>query len=102
MIIKKYVIDNNKKETIDKFLSENQLELFKDIVKAYEYCYQNDLDSFEAFIIEPSDNTYLVYRNKYNETLNKALKIFEKVEDYETCSIIVNLKNNLKKGKKKK
>lgn len=97
MIIKKYKIDNDKKDTLDKFMLANELELWKDNVRAVEYCLNNNLNQYEAYIIEPSTKKYFVYKNKFIQILNKAIEIFEKYEEYELCTNVTNIKNKINK-----
>lgn len=97
MIIKKYKIENDKKETLDKFMLTNELELWKDNIRAVDYCLNNNLDQYEAYIIEPSTKKYFVYKNKFIAILNKAIEIFEKHEEYEMCTNAITIKKKVNK-----
>ncbi len=98
MMINKYIVENNNKETISKFMSDNELILYKDIIKAIEYCQDRKIDSMEAFIIEPSTDGYFVYREKFEEYLKRGIQIFEKYEEYEMCAKSISIQNKIKKG----
>ncbi len=98
MMIKKYIVENSNKETILKFMSDNELILHKDILKAIDYCFDNNKDSIEAFIIEPSTNSYFVYKEKFEDYIKRCIQIFEKYEEYEMCAKTIKIQNKIKKG----
>lgn len=94
MYIKKYKIEQIGNNPVDSFLKENREELLRDVVAVIKYCVVNGIDKMEAFIIEPSDATFVVYKENFVCDLKNALVFFEKIEDYECC---IEIQKTLKK-----
>lgn len=96
MYIKKYKITQSGDNPIDSFLRENREELLRDIVNVIKYCIQHNIEKMEAFILEPSDTTFVVYKDHFKSDLTNALSFFEKTEDFESC---IEIQKMLKKMK---
>lgn len=84
--MKKFKIDGDTKEDVDRFLQENEREVWHLILEAIEDCIENDLDDRLVFEIEPDIDRLCVFRSSFKETLERGLGIFEGYEDYEQCA----------------
>jgi len=94
--MKKFNIDGNSKEAVDKFLQDNEREVWHLILEAIEDCIENDLDDRLVFEIEPDIDRLCVFRYSFKETLETGIKIFEKYEDYEQCAKCTNILKKIK------
>ncbi len=84
--MKTFNIDSDSKAAVDKFLKENEREVWHLILEAIEDCLENDLDDKQVFKLVPEADKLFVFRSSFKPTLVKALEIFEKYEDYEQCA----------------
>jgi hypothetical protein len=84
--MKRFKIDGHDKAAVDRFLVDNEREVWHLILEAVEDCIENDLDEKQVFELDPEVDKLFVFRSSFKTTLEKALPIFESYEDYEQCA----------------
>jgi hypothetical protein len=77
------VLPNKSAVVWEKFLTENKVLVYKYIVREVKKNLETDNDKIDLFKFE--DNTMYAWipKNKVLQTLNEAMKIFIKEEEYE-------------------
>lgn len=84
------------------FLLENKWLIHSLIVEGVRKCIDEGLDSLVIFrIINPIDDFILtteLFKKDWEESLNKCLKYYESIEEFEMCTKIVELLKTIKNG----
>ena len=102
---------NLENQSVPEWLEQNRYVIFSELIRYSEKLIKENLDSIQAIMVSNYyDNiVFIVKRENIKITLDKAMKYFLSIEEYEQCGkirdlyiLIENLKNettNIKIGK---
>lgn len=93
--MKTFKLKGDDRKALNLFFIENELEVWKLILDACEKCVEEDLDKIQVFKIEPEIDRLFVFKDSINETLEKALDVFIRHEEYELCEKCKKLNINI-------
>lgn len=93
--LKTFKIDGTDKKALNLLLIENELEVWKLTIDACEECYVNDLDKVQIFKLEPEIDRIFVFRHTLEETIDSALEVFIRYEEYKYCAMCRDLKESI-------
>jgi hypothetical protein len=82
-----FKIPNKSFKALHEFLTTNQHIVFRYIIKKVKFGIVNNLDSVELFEFSSDTHRHIatVKEKDYEQILENAIKVFSKVEDYETA-----------------
>ena len=88
------VLPNKSAVVWDRFLTENKVLVYKYIVREIKKGLQQETDTIDLFRFE--DNTMYAWipKTKVLQTLNEAIQLFIKSEEYEYAQKTVNIVNS--------
>lgn len=98
MSIPEYKIDG---DDYNSFIEKNIVELSKLMIDNLKYCYQNNIDEKDAFILKHDDTIgvskyiFKVKLSSYNKIIDKVIKSFEAYDMFEECIDCVDLKKKI-------
>jgi protein-tyrosine-phosphatase len=81
--------------TYEEAVTANREQLSAAIVEAVEFAIETGAQEVEVFEVEELDLVFSLTRSEMKTALNGCLGYYESVEDYFTCTKIVNLKTNI-------
>lgn len=98
------IIELKDDETYNSFVKDNKTKIYKMTVNALEKMIDNDRESQLVFVLtgKQIDKTkdFMITSDKTEEYLDRALAHLEKEEEYEYCSIIVELRKKWENNEK--
>jgi hypothetical protein len=87
---------NSGKTSLYKFQKDNKEKIFDLTLDAIDECISDELDSLAFLTIQPDNTIYCVNRERFNETIQKAISFYESIEAYEKCSDCILILNKFK------
>jgi hypothetical protein len=90
--MKPHNINLDEFDNIFEWLFENECEMHAAIYDRLEYAFENNKKKVALFRFEGTDSVLTINLNKTGIYLDKALRYFEHVEEYEKCSSILRWK----------
>ena len=84
------------------YLNEYRYEIHKKIIDVVEHAFDNDLEVVPVLKITHDIEKYSMFltieKDGWMEGLDKCIKYFEDIEDYEMCTITNKLIKKIKNG----
>tara|TARA_Y100000401_G_scaffold113376_1_gene113971 strand:+ start:372 stop:683 length:312 start_codon:yes stop_codon:yes gene_type:complete len=92
----------NTEEEEENLLTNNRHHIHSEIVKNIDHAYENDIENLTLFKIINNLRDYtmvlMVDKENWDESLEKCVKYFVSIEDYEMCDTVEKLRKKIKNG----
>lgn len=87
----------DEKEELDELLESEDFHelLYDEVIKIISEALEENSDTVKVAYISNIGHSIFLHKSNFKAALDKALKHYEKKEDYDKCSEIVKLKNQL-------
>ena len=87
----------DEKEELDELLQSEDFHelLYEEAIKVISESVEEKTDIVKLAHISNIDHSVMIHKPNFKPVLNKILKFYEKKEDYDKCSKIVKLKEQL-------
>ena len=82
-------------QTIEDFLNSEDADLYAALLSALYNAITLGFDTVPVFAVKYEDNIVNINREEYPESLDNCLKYFTKLEEYELCQVLADLKKKL-------
>ena len=84
-------------QSLQSWLKDNRYIIFSELVRFSEKLIKNEMDSIQAIMVSNlSDNVvFIIKKENVNLTLDKAMKYFLSIEEYEQCAKIRDIQSLL-------